>query len=1242
MRYLIIFLCAECFAVSPTITNFNTGQTSPLLEARVNYQKYNSSSRTLENMIVTSQGPVKRRPGTKYIASQKAAGAAGRLISYEHSVDDTYILSFENEVIRFFRDGAQILEAVGTDDLSALDAIVAQWKLNETEGRVVLDSENGRTTETTVDIDLLTADGIVGRSFDIDGQYIVRANDHPTFSFTDNSDDEDFSIACWGYVEDKNGRQVLVSKWENDSTSAEWSLSLTSARRMKLLLADNSANVESDRVAQWNLNDDVGNKIVLDEDASSHDGLTQTDFTSVLTRTGKIGKCLNFGDADAVVLDSDSDELSFVASPMSIAAWIYVTIGGNGDILTKYDNTTGAKAREWRLTLQEQKLQMTLYDESEDGWIRQDSDTIITTGWHFVTGTYDGGSTASSISLYMDSVPFPSTGSSYLSFTAMENLGTLVIIGGLEGSGGTIGNFYDDKIDAVVLFDIELTRANIIALHSGGDGTETLSASNAVVGAITDDAISIGWHLFTSTYEPDDAGGGGGLEPTAADGIILYVDGVAVDSTASNDATYTAMQDTAERVRIGSEDTAKYWAERIDEVSIYSDILTPAEIASLYSTTPFEIESPYQTADLFDIDFIKSEDAMFFSHPDYEPRQLLRSGHTIWSLTAIATDDGPFQAENADTTIKITPSGITGAITLTATKELFKSGHVGALWGLNHIRENSTIEGTFTTNGTSITSPQFTGSYGFTTENNTDGTITLQRSTNNGISWRPALSSLTDVDFDNPTETEDDVAIYRVVMSGFGSPAVDPTFTLTITDSINKGIVRITGVDNGLSATATVLVDLSEAAITRAWREGYWSDYRGWPQTVSIHQQRLVFGGSPSFPQTMWFGKTDPDDYTNFAEGTLDTSSFIIALSGNNPIQWLLSQDYLLIGTAGSCGKYGEQGAAITPTSPSYQEQTKQGVADIRGILAGDTVLYVERGSRNIREFSFNLQFDKYLSPDLSVLSPEITESGIKDVAFQTRPFPVLWCVLNNGDIATLTYLRDQSIIAWTKQITDGDFESVAVIPATAEDEVWVSVKRTIDGDTETVARYIEQFQPIDWGSDPNDAWFVDSGLSYDGVATDSFTGADHLDGETMSIYADLLIESTEVPTAGAFTIDNAALRVLVGLPYTSKLETLPLVVSTQDRAANKKIRVVSFDFYETGACEFTNGSNGSLSNINFKNSLILDENATAQDFYTSVTSQKRVTWPYGSMKKQTVYIETDQPMPLTLRSITTDYKVYP
>ena len=1248
---IILMLCATTLAVSPTLTSFTGGKVTPLVETRTDPQfigKYLVSCRTLENMFPTVHGPVERRPGTKFIASQRSSSAAGRIIGFEQSADESYILLFEDQSLRFFKDGGQILSNVGTETIPSGN-IVAHWLCNDTSDTTVLDDDGGTHNGTaSVDISTITADGKVGSgSFDLDGQYDVEVADSADFSFTDDSDDTPFSIASWVFVADP-GLQVILSKWRDETSTSEWRFSLNSDSKPQLHLTDTSADLTAIRVSQWKLNEDAANTSVVDT-AAVQNGVSSAN-TSFLAATGQISGAFDM-DGQYSVSIADNAAYSFGDSSndsdFSLAVWVFVTPHNSGqEIIAKWDSVAGK--REWRLEIDaSEKLKLLLFDDDTNTVINRLSDDALTTGWHLVCSTYTGpgsGTTAANrVTLYVDGVEVDSTATNNASYVSMINTNEPVIIGAKAST--SLGNYFQDKIDNVIIFNDVLTQANVTALFNSGTGTETMAAAS--INAIADDALSAGWHFLCVTYSaPAD-------ESTAADGIILYVDSLAVDSTAINDASYTAMQGGAEEVRVGSQrnsgDSANenFWNDKVDEISVFSDVLTPTEIASLFTTATYEIATPYLTADLSDLHVTKNDDIMYIAHPDNKPKQLIKIDASLWTLEDIDFQTGPFLPEN-DTSTTIASSGTTGNVTLTASTSIFRAteglSHVGSIWQLNQVGGNPAITGTFSGNGISIASNNFVGGYSFTTTDSSwVGTITLQRSTNDGISWRPALEPLTDTNFDNPGEIEEDGAMYRIVASNYTSGTL--TYNLTIHDEANRGVVRITSVASGTSATATVLNTLVSTSATVQWREGYWSDFRGWPKAVTVHQQRLVFGGSASFPQEIWFGKQDPDEYENFLEGTLDTSAFTVALEGQNPIRWLLSQDYMFIGTSGTIGKWGEQGKAVTPTSPNYQEQTRHGSAAIQAGLGGDSVLYIERGNRKVRQFSFDLQVDKYLSPDLTILSPEITESGIVEIAFQLRPDPILWCVLGNGNMATLTYQRDQSIAAWAKQITDGDFTSVAVIPGqtgTNEDEVWVIVKRTINS---SPVFYVEQFQPQDWGSDDNDAHFVDAGISYDGVATDTFTGADHLEGETVKIYADLLIESPEVVSSGGFTIDNAAARVLVGMPYTSKLETLPIVVDPQDKALNKKIKTIYFDVYRTGAFRYGNGANSTLTAWNFKNNLDKDNTATAQDLdvypATATTKPLISRWVYGSMKKQTIYVESDEPMPLTIRSITTDYKFY-
>ncbi len=104
--FVIIFLItltALAARFSPSITSFTTGQVSPRLEGRSDFVKYNSSCRTVENMFVRVHGPVSRRPGTRYIVDVNDANDVCRLIPFEYSTDDSYVLLLEDGYLGFLR-----------------------------------------------------------------------------------------------------------------------------------------------------------------------------------------------------------------------------------------------------------------------------------------------------------------------------------------------------------------------------------------------------------------------------------------------------------------------------------------------------------------------------------------------------------------------------------------------------------------------------------------------------------------------------------------------------------------------------------------------------------------------------------------------------------------------------------------------------------------------------------------------------------------------------------------------------------------------------------------------------------------------------------------------------------------------------------------------------------------------------------------------------------------------------------
>lgn len=791
------------------------------------------------------------------------------------------------------------------------------------------------------------------------------------------------------------------------------------------------------------------------------------------------------------------------------------------------------------------------------------------------------------------------------------------------------------------------------------------SASKEIV-VVADNAITDGWHFIAVTYagvqEPDAIVVG----PASTVGIRFYIDWVEVSVTIGTlDAGYIAMEDLGSEVCIGATSNAHIakFVGDIDNIAILSKALTAVEIAFLTgtdSTTPSEIDAPYLTADLFELKYEQSADVLYITHPDYEPRKLSRLANSIWSLAVIGIESGPFRPQNTSVTATIAASATTGSVTLTAVGHApfiagTTAGHLpsgtlptsksqtGALFKIVHplttLEYSAELDDNYTDDQTEDVSWMDCGivyegaTWYLTTLGTWIGVLEIQRNYTIGAAhdaagWEKVLAYASDDDRNVTTnDTEDwDAASYRAILTTTGDAAEECKVYFTTNQTEHIGIVEITAVASTTSATATVLTTLASTDATHKWSEGSWSNYRGWPRATTFFEDRLTFGGNASQPDTIWASVTA--DYENMTEGSEDNDALSYTLSSRqvNVIEWLIGKNKILIGTSGA--EWTLSGSGDEPLSasvaPKAEQQSTYGSANLQANLASESVLFFQRGAEKMRELAYNWEIDSYVAPDMTILVPEVTGNGITDTAFQQTPNPILWCVKENGEIATFVYERAEQITSWSTQITDGDFESVAVISGSAEDQVWVSVARVIGGATQ---RYIEYFSARDFGTDVDDAFYVDSGITYDSTATTTITGLGHLEGEIVAVLGDGAIQTSQLVASGQITISETS-TVQAGLLYTTQLRTMPLSwvaegVTIQGRI--KKINEVIARYLDSG-------------NFKVGRSATIGEtiNIDGMD-----TEEQRITFPAGYDRPGYVFIYQQSAEPLTLLSLMIEFQIY-
>ena len=282
---------------------------------------------------------------------------------------------------------------------------------------------------------------------------------------------------------------------------------------------------------------------------------------------------------------------------------------------------------------------------------------------------------------------------------------------------------------------------------------------------------------------------------------------------------------------------------------------------------------------------------------------------------------------------------------------------------------------------------------------------------------------------------------------------------------------------------------------------------------------------------------------------------------------------------------------------------------------------------------SFSYDADQYIAPDMNLLAEHVFDGTVVETAYQQEPGSILWFITENEtELIGFTYQREQGVTAWHRHpmntLSGGNkakIQSIAVIPDTPHDLLWMVVKRTING---SVTRNIEYMSDrFDKSIDSDAAFYVDAGIvKIDASSTfTAVAGLDHLEGETVSVFADNVEQAQKTVSSGAITMATAANRAHVGLPITSVMKTMPLVFQT-DRdprgilSRHFKTFIELFESYDFKIKQ----NDEDLETVDVSN-LVATEPADGL---------AEINIPSGSDRQPTITISTDSPSPLTILSM--------
>jgi hypothetical protein len=556
---------------------------------------------------------------------------------------------------------------------------------------------------------------------------------------------------------------------------------------------------------------------------------------------------------------------------------------------------------------------------------------------------------------------------------------------------------------------------------------------------------------------------------------------------------------------------------------------------------PYEVVTPYLEADLPLLKFTQSGDVIYISHPSYAPRKLSRFAATNWTLTTISFTAGPFAPENIGATTVYASAETGVGITLTASTSIFVASMVGTLFKLTQADSNGINVWTAGAGVAVNDVVRYNGNYYLATARG--GTLAGNSP---------------------PVHTT------GTARDGTGTVWVEWQYLHS-----GSGWARITAVA-GTTATADVVSrfpsnTVGVAKATTHWSQAEWTSVRGYPSTVGFYGDRLYWGGATTRPQTIWGSAIG--DYENMLATTLDDAALIFTLNSSDvqQIKWLIGDEKgFLVGT--SAGEWivrsSSQNSNITPLTISAVQATAYGSNDIMPIRVGKAVLFTQLSGRKLREMAYTLDSDGFSAPDMTVRADHISITGLTDLAFQTEPDSIVWAPRTDGVLLGFTYDREQQVTAWHRHPLGGFSDAAGTVGAIVEDvaslptitgdktELWAIVKRYVNGAT---VRYVEYLAPVFSYEDlPEDAYFVDCGLTYSGVAVSTLSGLTHLEGQTVAVLANGAVHPTRVVTAGAITLDRTVTKAQVGLPFTATATTERIEAGAGDGSAQGKLKRIS------------------------------------------------------------------------------------
>ena len=625
---------------------------------------------------------------------------------------------------------------------------------------------------------------------------------------------------------------------------------------------------------------------------------------------------------------------------------------------------------------------------------------------------------------------------------------------------------------------------------------------------------------------------------------------------------------------------------RLSTRTAYSVLVDYCGLDSGNANNELEIDTSWAESDLQNIRRKQSGDIMYVGCAGQIQHKIERRDNNSWSVVKYLPENGPFRTLNVSATT-ISPSALSGDVTLTASNNIFSESNVGSLIqiasaGQQVVNVMNDIDGAtekwsdpIRVSGTGV-GREFTITIDRDDPTDTVSNIHLQYSVGAPGVWQASTlsgpwtsGSSYPVSKSHKDEFDNQILYYRIGIK-VGETIPDPyvvaqsdrfTATLTYGSGSITGVARITGFTDKSTVSAVVLKAFGQTDASTDWREGEWSDRRGFPNAVGLYEGRLWWAGN----DRVWGSESDA--YETFDDAEEGDSAMISRTIGFGPIaniHWIMGIGRIMMGTADNSANIdaleitGNQ--VISGRSSSIDEPLTRANFNMKTVSSRG--IFVDRSEQRLYEVAPNESggyLDSYGTSDLNLTAPDFNEIGLVHIEVQYKPDLRIHCVRADGTVGLLVFDRAESVTCWIDIETDGLIEDVSVLPGKVEDAVYYTVNRN---GTRYHERWAQESECV--GGQLNKQ--ADSFVSYSGSATTTITGLTHLNGEMVVVWADGAdvseytidpvtgVETHVGPTVsgGSITLATAASNVVVGLPYVAQFKSAKLA-TLEDMGPNER-----------------------------------------------------------------------------------------